>query len=183
MQYKSILLAFAATATALPSFQSVQDLPTLKGAAEAIASALTTFDTAVKALGPTSDPATAVPDLTTKQAAILTALKDSTAKIIATTPITLTEALQLTPATNALSQAANTTINDLIVKKPIFDKSGQTPKVLATMQEQLTVTKAFSEALVAKLPPAVKAVGNAQSKVATDALVVSLSFFLRRCKN
>ena len=172
MQLTSILLALVATATAIPL---TQDLPTIVGAINGVSSALTTLDTAVKALTPTSDAKAATADLNSKSDAVLTALKDGAAKITATTPLSLTEAIGLVSAASALATSTNTTVSDLIAKKAIFDASGQSATVLKQFQDQLGAAKNLITALVGKLPSAVASVGNAQGKAATDAIAVSLS--------
>jgi hypothetical protein len=173
MQISAILaIAFAASATAAPI---TQDLPTILTSINAISAALTTFDTAIKALTPEASVAATTADLNAKSGAILAALKDGTTKITATTPVTLTEAIQLASKSAELSKGANGVVDALIAKKAIFDKAKESGTVLKQLQDQLAATNDFAKALVAKLPTAVASVGNAQAKQASDALVVSSS--------
>jgi hypothetical protein len=181
MQITALLsIALAASATATPIFM---DLPTILSSVGTISTALTTFDNAIKALTPETNVATATAELTSKSNAILAALKDGATKISATTPVTLTEAIQLASKSAELAKNANALVDALIAKKPIFDKAGQTGTVLSQLKEQLTATNSFATALVSKLPSAVSSVGNAQAKQASDALVVSLSRHLRTKEN
>jgi len=178
MQISAILsIALAASATAIPIVQSAQDLPTILSSISAVSGALTAFDTAIKGLTAESNQATATADLTAKSNAILAALKDSATKIEATTPVTLTEAIQLSSKSAELSKGANAVVDALIAKKAIFDKAGQTPVVLKQLQDQLEATNAFAKALVSKLPSAVASVGNAQAKQASDALARGITAF------
>jgi len=180
MQISAILsIALAASASATPIFQ---DLPTILSSISAISNALTTFDTAVKALSPESNVATATTELNSKSAAILTALKESTTKIADTTPVSLTEAIQLASKSAELSKGANAVVDALIAKKAIFDKAGQSATVLKQLQEQLEATNAFAKALVSKLPSAVSSVGNAQAKQASDALARGITAFGGKAK-
>jgi ribulose kinase len=171
MQLSAILsLALAASVSAVPI---AQDLPTILSSIGAISTALTTFDTAVKGLTETTNVATATVELNSKSAAILAALKDGTTKVSGTTPVTLTEAIQLASKSSELSKGANGVVDTLIAKKAIFEKAGQSATVLKQLQDQLAATNDFAKALVSKLPAAVASVGNAQAKQASDALVVS----------
>jgi len=175
MQITALLsIALAATATATPIFQ---DLPTILSSITAISSALTTFDTAIKGLTETTNVATATVELNAKSGAILTALKEGTTKIAASTPVSLTEAIQLASKSAELSKGANAVVDALISKKPIFDKAGQSATVLKQMQDQLVATNDFAKALVSKLPAAVASVGNAQAKQASDGLARGITAF------
>jgi hypothetical protein len=170
-------IALAASASATPVFM---DLPTILSSVNAISSALSTFDSAIKALTPETNVATATVELTSKSNAILSALKDGASKISATTAVSLTEAIQLASKSAELSKNANAVVDALISKKAIFDKAGQSATVLSQLKDQLTATNTFATALVSKLPAAVASVGNAQAKQASDALTVSLPHWLRK---
>jgi len=177
MQFKNILaLALAGVAAAAPM---VQDLPTVLGAVNAVSSALTTFDTAVKALGPSADPKVATTELNAKGAAILTALQKGATSIQATSALTLTEAIQLSGPSGQLSTAAGTTVDDLIAKKPLFDASGQSATVLKQLQDQQTANKAFIDALLSKLPSAVRSIASTQANQASSAIARGIQAFTK----
>jgi len=173
MQFKQILtLAMASLATA-----AVLDLPTMKAAVASVESALTTLDNAVLALSPSSNKETVAADLTSKSEAVLAALKAGTTTIKGTSAISLTDAISFQSASKKLTDIADKTVTDLIIKKPIIDAAGQTKKVAEGMEAQSAATKDFIAALTDKLPSAVRSIAANSAAQANTSLQKGITAF------
>jgi len=166
MQIKNMLtLGLFGMAAAAP--MTIKDLTS---AINGIATALNSFDTSVKALTPTSNPSASTAELVTKSSAILEAIKTGTDSVTKSDKVALSDAVQLVSASTALTKAAQVAIDDLIAKKPIIDKAGQTATTLKQLQDQKAATAAFITVLTSKLPSAVSGIANQQASAATAAI-------------
>jgi len=178
MQFKALftlgLIGFAAAA---PKQQASSALKDLTDAINGIATALNAFDASVKTLTPTSDAKAATTDLTAKSAAILAAIKSGTENVKKSDKISLTEAIQLAPTSQALTKATQTAIEDLISKKDIIVKNKQGPLTLKQLQDQKPATATFIEELTKKLPSAVSGIAQSQAAAATAALQKGITEF------
>lgn len=184
MQFKSlIILGLFGTAFAAPiegvvnAVSAKQDLATITASFTAIENALTALDTAVKALAPGGDAKAAATGLVAKSKAVEDALKDGTTKVSATTPITLTEAIQVQSASTKLTSLTTQTINDLIAKKDIITQAGETKTTLDSLTAQKAASDAFVKAISGKVPSAVQSVAQAASKSVGDAITKGITAF------
>lgn len=140
-----------------------RDFATFQTAFTAVGNALTAFDQSVLALTPTSDVPTAVSDLTTKSNAIVDALNTGATNINATEPLGLTDSVNLLSLSNTLVTTANTTINDLISKKPIIDAAGQDALVITQLQAVKAASYSFIGAVTTHVPSSVSSIAAQQA--------------------
>jgi hypothetical protein len=87
---------------------------------------------------------------------VVTNIKKGVVDANASPPLSQDEAFQLVPPLSALIDVVNQTVSALIAKKQIFSDSGRGCEVYPQLVEQGTDSKAFSDALVAKVPDALK---------------------------
>jgi hypothetical protein len=183
MQFKQIIaLALFGTAMASPiqgvadAVGATQDLPTIQAAFNAVEGALNTLDAAIKGLQ-TGAAASATQDIVTKSNAVKAALDDGTAKITASTPISLTESLSVQAASTKLTSLTSTVINDLISKKDIITAAGQNKVTLDSLQAQKISSENFVKAITGKVPSAVQSIAAAASKSVGDSLAKGVAAF------
>lgn len=81
-----------------------------------------------------------------------TTIKASTTTIMGSDVLSLTDALTLQQSATTLTTSANTTIQSLITKKPIFDQLGATSAVAMNLMQQKTAAAALGTAIVSKVP-------------------------------
>lgn len=173
MLVSSFLTFLIGTALAAPSTNyAKRDLAAFQSAFGAISDATNTFDAAVKAVSSPADVNTNLPDLTTKSNAITSALSSGTTTVNAQPVLSLTDAVSLLSLSSTLATAVNTTIDDLIAKKPLVDAATppQTSFVLTQLQNVKSGSTTFIAAVVAKVPDSVKSIANNQAQSVITAL-------------
>jgi hypothetical protein len=169
---------FAGSAIAAPSKNILKrDLQAFKDAFGAVSSAIMTFDTAVKALTSTADVGTALPDLTDKSNAIVTALQSGTTSVSAQPVLSLTDAINLLSLSSTLTSNANATVTDLISKKSFIDAAGEDGFVVTQLTNVKTAAQAFIAAVVSKVPDSVKSIANSQASQVITALNTGITTF------
>ena len=130
---------------------------------DAIGVALDSLDSAVVALTDGGNVQAATADLSAKSAAIVKAIADATTTISASKELTLSEATGvLTPAKNLLTKTRKT-VDDLISKKPIIVKAGQTATVKSQLEAQAKGAKGLADAVVSRMPSATKTIAQSQA--------------------
>jgi hypothetical protein len=184
MQIQSLLLlGLFGTAFASPiegisnAVGSAQDLPTIQSAVDAVSAALTSLDGAVSALAPGGDVKAAAAGVIAKSKAVETALKDGAAKVSATSPISLTEALQIQQTSSKLTTLVTQVINNLISKKDIITQAGEKKTTLDILTSQKAASDAFIQAITSKVPSAVQSVAATVTKSVGDAIAKGVSAF------
>jgi hypothetical protein len=173
MLVSSIFSFFIGATLAAPSTSHVKrDLAAFRTAFGAVSNATNIFDAAVKTLSSSDDVNTNLADLTAKSNAIVTALTTGTTTVNAQPALSLTDSVTLLTLSNTLATAVNTTISDLITKKPFFDDAdpSQTSFVLTQLQSVKSAAQVFIAAVVAKVPDSVKSVANTQAQTVITAL-------------
>ncbi|KAF2419568.1 hypothetical protein EJ08DRAFT_702807 [Tothia fuscella] len=156
------------TATPLNS----RDLTIVSDAITNIISALTTFDTSVNRL-----PATPFTDITTTGTAIISTLDTSTTNVLASQPLTIGDTINLvTPARN-LGNTANSTLNDLIVRRDSLAIAGEAPAVVTLLEGMKTGSGVFVDAVVSKVPSALQGSVRSVSCQVTDAFNRGITAF------
>ncbi|QDS70002.1 hypothetical protein FKW77_003469 [Venturia effusa] len=183
MQFKQILaLALAGTAVASPiqavvdSVAGAQDLATIQAAFASVEAALTTLDTSIKGLtAPGTEAATK--KITDESDAVKKALDDGSAKIAASGPVSLTEALQVQVASNKLTGLTSTVITDLIAKKDIIVGAKQAKTTVDSLTGQKTAAENFVKAISGKVPTGVQTIAQAASKSVGDSLAKGIAAF------
>jgi hypothetical protein len=184
MQFKQILaIALFGTATmaspihaVVDSVGAASDLPTIQAAFTAVEGALTALDSSIKALTPGAA-AAATKDVVDKSNAVKAALDDGSAKVSASGPVSLTEALSVQSASTKLTSLTSTVITDLISKKDIIKAAGQTKTTLDSLNSQKTASDAFVKAVTGKVPAAVQSIAAAASKSVGDSLAKGIAAF------
>jgi hypothetical protein len=173
MLVSTLLSFFIGAAVAAPSTNyAKRDLAAFQSAFGAVSDATNAFDASVKAVSTSADVNTNLPDLTAKSNAIVTALTTGTATVNAQPALSLTDSLSLLSLSSTLTTAVNTTINDLISKKPLVDAATppQTSFVLTQLQSVKSASQTFIAAVVAKVPDSVKSIANTQAQSVITAL-------------
>lgn len=173
MLVSSILSFFVGIAVAAPSTHyAKRDLAAFQSAFGAVSDATNAFDTAVKAVSTPADVNNNLADLTAKSNAIVSTLTSGTTTVNAQPALSLTDAVSLLSLSSTLATAVNTTIDDLIAKKPLVDAATppQTSFVLTQLQSVKTAAQTFIAAVVAKVPDSVKSIANTQAQSVITAL-------------
>ncbi|KAG8406451.1 hypothetical protein J3458_021283 [Metarhizium acridum] len=91
---------------------------------------------------------------------VVAAIKKGIADANASPPLTQEEAFTLVPPLNNLIGVVNKTVGALVAKKQIFADSGRGCEVYPQLVKQGADSKAFSDALVAKVPDALKGIAG-----------------------
>jgi hypothetical protein len=184
MQFKSLLLlglfgtAFAAPVESVSNaVDAVQDLPTIQAAVDSVATTLTALNTAVSGLVAGADTKAATADLVAKSKAVEAALKDGTAKVTATSAITLTEALQIQSSSSKLTTLVTQVINNLIAKKDIITQAGEKKTTLDILTAQKAASDALVQAITSKVPSAVQSVAATITKSVGEAIAKGIAAF------
>lgn len=183
MQFKQIIaLALASTAIASPiqavvdSVGAAQDLAAITGAFTAVEGALSTLDTAIKGLAAGAD-AAVTKDVVDKSNAVKAALDDGTAKVGASGPVSLTEALTVQSASTKITSLTSTVINDLIAKKDVIIAAKQGKTTLDSLTAQKAASEAFVKAIAQKVPAAVQSIAAAAEKAVGDSIAKGMAAF------
>lgn len=185
MQFKSLLFLglFGASAIAAPveavvdAVGAANDVATITAAFDSIAKTLGDLDTAVKGLSAGGDAKAAAAGLVAKSKAVEDALKDGTAKVGATSAVSLTEALQVQTASTKLTTLTTQTIDDLIAKAEVIKAAGETKTTLDSLTAQKAASEAFVKAVTGKVPSAVQSIAAQASKSVGDALAKGIKAF------
>jgi hypothetical protein len=170
-------LLFTGAVIAAPSKFAKRDLAAFQSAFGAVDTAITTFDTAVKALTPTTDISTVLPDLTTKAEAIVTALNDGTTSVNAQPALSLTDSVSLLSLASTLTSSANETVTDLIAARSEIDAAGEDSFVVTELTNVKTASQTFIAAVVSKVPSAVQGLANSQASQVITALNTGITAF------
>ncbi|ORY58837.1 hydrophobic surface binding protein A-domain-containing protein [Pseudomassariella vexata] len=144
MKSATILVEAALVAVALAQ------LATFQSAIGTVSKALTNLDTAVKSLD-AKNPNSAAPVLQMSDA-VQTALKQATTQIQGSQTLSLTDALGLQNTATDLTTTVQSTVGDLVSKKPVLDQLGVTSVAVSTLQKQQSSSKALGDAIVSKVP-------------------------------
>jgi hypothetical protein len=113
---------------------------------------LVEFDNAIKALSD-GTAAAASAGLVTKSQAVTGALKSATANISKAQAISdLFASIELTTPGDTLTNVLESTMQDLIQKKPVLVKAGISAQILQELKAQKDATTAFTGAINSKLP-------------------------------
>ncbi|KFG79159.1 putative antigenic cell wall galactomannoprotein [Metarhizium anisopliae] len=91
---------------------------------------------------------------------VVAAIKKGTADARASPSLSQDEAFGLVPPLQNLIGVVNKTVGDLVAKKRVFADSGRGCEVYPQLVEQRADSQAFSDALVAKVPDALKGIAG-----------------------
>ncbi|EFY95777.2 hydrophobic surface binding protein A family protein [Metarhizium robertsii] len=91
---------------------------------------------------------------------VVAAIKKGTADARASPSLSQDEAFGLVPPLQNLIGVVNKTVGDLVAKKRVFADSGRGCEVYPQLVEQRVDSQAFSDALVAKVPDALKGIAG-----------------------
>jgi len=179
MRFSSVIaLSLAAFTAARPITASPQEIAPFKTALDSILSAVNSLSDGIGALTETSDPKVVAPALLSSSKKILDALTTGAAAISATKePLTLVDSTGLIAPSSAMTKKVVSTIDALIAKKALIAKAGQTATVLASLKDQLAVTKTFTDAIAGKVPAMAKSIVQSQAAPANAALEKAIKEF------
>jgi hypothetical protein len=149
------------------------DLNTMVTAVNAVSESLNAFTRTVKALTASTNLTQFAADLTAKSTGIFASLKSGASSINETSEITMSEALQLTIASDQLAEACVAVVNGLISKKAILDKAGYSATLATQMNREVAAVKEFNEIMTSKVPDDAKDIVREQGRDALAALAVS----------
>ena len=149
MKFTLLTTLLAGSAIAAPSLHK-RDLATIQQAIGTVQTALEGLGTAVDAVN-AQDPASATGILGASTKA-QDAIKTATTQIQGSEALSLTDALSLQQTATGLTTAANTTVQSLIAKKPVFDQLGVSSVVATQLTDQKTAAGALGDAVVSKIP-------------------------------
>ncbi|KAK1707379.1 hydrophobic surface binding protein A-domain-containing protein [Colletotrichum lupini] len=159
----------AGSAVAAPaSLASKRQLQPIQAALTNVQDSLTGLDTAVKALN-AADPNTAA-NLLDASNKVQTSLKQGTTQIQGAQELSLTDALTLQQSAGGLTTAVQTSVDDLVAKKPELDKLGATSIAVDQLKQQKATAGDFSSAIVSKVP----AIGQGIAQQSVDQVTQSL---------
>ncbi|KAK2016166.1 hypothetical protein LZ32DRAFT_645320 [Colletotrichum eremochloae] len=160
---KTLLFTLIGTAFASPIIEKRQAAQVIQTAVTSVQGAISKLDTAIKAVGDdinSAQPAlTAATDL---QSVITKAVAD----VQGAPPLQLQEALGLQQLATDLQGSATTLIDDIIAKKPNFDKLGVSNVVLDNLKQQKETTQNLGKGLISKVP----AIGQGIAQQTIDGL-------------
>jgi Hydrophobic surface binding protein A len=140
---------------------------------DAIGVALDALDTAVLAF---TDAANA-PDLTAKSTAVAKAITAATAQIQGAKELSIVEAAGVLTPAKTLQTKTKKAIDDLITKKPVIAKAGQTATVVQQLQAQAAGAKTLSDAVVSKMPSATKSLAQTQADAISKEIARGLAAY------
>lgn len=146
------LLLFASTALALAKRQG----DVLSADVVAIVTSVTALQTRVNEF----QGAAQADALIAASNGVVAAIKKGTADARASPPLSQDEAFGLVPPLQNLIGVVNKTVGDLVAKKRVFADSGRGCEVYPQLVEQRVDSQAFSDALVAKVPDALKGIAG-----------------------
>jgi len=158
---KTLLFALIGTAFAAPTEK--RQASVIQAAVTSVQGSITKLDTAVKGVG--DDISTAQPVLAAATD-LDTAIKKAGSDIGAAQPLQLQEALGLQNLATQLQTSTGTLIDDIIAKKPNFDKLGVSKVVLQNLQQQKSTVETLGSSLISKVP----AIGQGIAQQAIDSV-------------
>ncbi|KAK1966838.1 hypothetical protein LY78DRAFT_635017 [Colletotrichum sublineola] len=160
---QTLLFTLIGTAFASPIIEKRQAAQVIQTAVTSVQGAISKLDTAIKAVG--DDINSAQPALTaaTDLQGVIT---KAAADVQAAPPLQLQEALGLQQLATDLQGSATTLIDDIIAKKPNFDKLGVSNVVLDNLKQQKETTQNLGKGLISKVP----AIGQGIAQQTIDGL-------------
>ncbi|KAJ0159153.1 Cell wall mannoprotein 1 [Colletotrichum tanaceti] len=162
---KTLLFALVGTAFATPVEK--RQVAILQQAVTDVQGAITKLDTAVKAVGDDVNSAQPVLAAATELKGVITKSGEA---IQGAQPLQLQEALGLQQIASDLQSSATTLVDDIIAKKPNFDKIGVSNVVLQNLQDEKATTTSLASSIVAKVP----AIGQGIAQQAVDQITAVL---------
>lgn len=151
-----------------------RDLSTIVTAVNAVSESLNSFTRTVQTLKTSTNLTQFAAEMTAKSTGIFTSLKNGASAINETSAIIMSEALQLTMASEQLAEACVAVVNSLINKKAMLEQAGYSATLGKQMGKQITAVKEFNEIMTAKVPEEAKEIVREQGREALAALAVSL---------
>jgi hypothetical protein len=166
MHYSTLIAAaFVALAGASPV---KRDLALIQAAFTNVSNAVNKLDTDIQAIDPSGDVPSTIALLQADSDAVVSALDTGAANINASDPITLLDSLGLLSYSNALINATNNTINDLVSKVDIVNANNQAAAVVAALNAQKLSSQGFTAAIQSKVPEQVVSVVQSQGQQVID---------------
>lgn len=142
----------------------------------AIGVALDALDAAVLSVT-AANVATKAIELNTKSDAVAKTIAAATAQINASKELTIVEAANVLTPAKTLETKTQKTIDDLISKKDLIAKAGQTAVVKGQLTNQATAAKTLSDAVESKMPAATKPIAKNQAKAINDHIARGVAAF------
>ncbi|TID20718.1 cell wall protein [Venturia nashicola] len=169
----STIASFALFGATFAAPVTKRDLQTIQASIQTVGTALTALDGSVKAIQVPGDAMKALG----MSMMVNQALADATTKIIATQPITLTDALTLQQSAQTLTATASTAVTNLIAKKAIIQQAGASAATLQSLMQQKTAADALAKAVVAKVPANVQSIAQQQTAAIGTSLDKGIAAF------
>jgi hypothetical protein len=163
-------ICVASTAAAPVVERSIQDVKPFTTAINNINASLNALDVPIQALTASSDLSSAVADITAKGSAVIAAIESGTTDISAAAQLTLSETITLVSPASVVGTTANSTLNDLISKKDIIINGGQGAPIISMLNTLKGSSSSFANALVAKVPQALKSTAQQVAGKVTTAI-------------
>jgi hypothetical protein len=138
---------------------------------------LDALDDAVAALAGGANVAAASKDLVSKSAAIQAAIQKAIDATSGSAALTVVEAANILTPAKHLQDATKKTVDDLIAKKDIIAKAGQTGTVKDQLSAQAVGAKSLSAALVSKVPAATKQIAQNQADAISKEIARGVAAF------
>jgi len=150
MKFSSVL--FALGATCVSGSLVARDLQTIQGVIQQASNQVGALKQAIDSFSGDSGPLTSANDK------LLSILSDGTSKVQATSDLSQTDALGLTQPVQALADAVDSTVTDLVGKKDAIVSAGQGGTILKALQDQKSGSDALSAAITSKVPQALQSI-------------------------
>ncbi|KAK1970075.1 hypothetical protein LY78DRAFT_700335 [Colletotrichum sublineola] len=171
MHFSTVILQalIAGSAIAMPaSLNSKRQLNVIQGALQNVQDSIGQLDTSIKALN-SADPNTAA-NLLDASNKVQTALKQGTTQIQGAEVLSIGDALTLQQSAGGLTGAVQTSVDDIVSKKPELDKLQATSIAVDQLKQQKAAAGDFSTAIVSKIP----AIGQGIAQQSVDQVTNSL---------
>ncbi|KAK2014582.1 hypothetical protein LZ32DRAFT_646398 [Colletotrichum eremochloae] len=171
MHFSTVIVQalIAGSAIAMPaSLNSKRQLNIIQGALQNVQDSIGQLDTSIKALN-AADPNTAA-NLLDASNKVQTALKQGTTQIQGAEVLSIGDALTLQQSAGGLTGAVQTSVDDIVAKKPELDKLQATSIAVDQLKQQKAVAGDFSTAIVSKIP----AIGQGIAQQSVDQVTNSL---------
>lgn len=176
MLLRPATLLTTAAALAGAAYGIVQrDLATIQGALNNINTLLQQIDLSITSLTP-QNVMTVGPQLLQVSQTILPSLQGVQSQLESSAQLTLDESNQLNAAREAIRQNINTTANDLIQQKPLFDMAGLSAGVADSVQQVRDFSNTFLDTLATKLAPDAPGLAD-QKQFAFDLFTMVIQLF------
>jgi len=155
------------------SLNAAAQLSVIEGVITTIEGKVSSLDTTVKAYNGGSD----VSALQSASDGIVSATNSGVSTVKGSADLSETDALGLTSPVQTLTTDIQTSVNDLISKKPQLEAACQGAKVLADLQQQKTAAAALSAAITSKVPTALQSIASQLSAGITEAIQKGIDAF------